>query len=161
MVAGAPAIHGEAEQRLRKFFVERPDATLAELAAACGLKLTPKTICKTLQRLRPTRKKKVRRAAERDDPEMRAQREEWPRKTSEVDAARMVVVDQTGVTTQRHRACGRAPKGERGIGTIAERHCQSATLMGGMRYQRRLRWNVTYRFAIDSRSAEWCRPIRP
>ncbi len=128
-----PAIHGEAERRLKDFVLGHPDATLDEIKAALGLSISPKTICTTLQRMKLTRKKKVRRAAERDDPEVRAKREEWRRKTEDVDAARMVVVDQTGVSTQMHRAFGRGPEGERVVGTVPERHYESATLMGGMR----------------------------
>jgi transposase len=52
-----PALEAEAD-RLRQAVRDRPDATLAELRAALGLTVSLATLCRALQRLRLTLKKK-------------------------------------------------------------------------------------------------------
>ena len=52
-----------------------------------------------LRRFRQTYKKKTLHASERDDPEVQAKRRRYRRKVEQIDAKRLVFVDETGINT--------------------------------------------------------------
>jgi transposase/transposase-like protein len=131
---GFPAkITPEIEQLLRQYVHQHSDATLAEIRVGCGLKVSLTAIWKALKRLGLSRKKKVVHASEQDRPDVQAKRQEWRHKTCQINAKRLVFLDQTGVNTRMHRTYGRAPKGERVIGSVPDKHYQNSTVMGAMR----------------------------
>lgn len=121
------------DEQLREFVKQHPDATLAEIRSGCGLTVSVSAICQALKRLGLRRKKKVLRAAERDQPGVQAKRLIWKHRTCQVGVKRLIFLDQTAVTTRMQRAYGRAPSGVRVIGVVPEKHYQTSTLMGAMR----------------------------
>ncbi|HYL93990.1 MAG TPA: IS630 family transposase [Alphaproteobacteria bacterium] len=77
--------------------------------------------------------KKSLHAAEQDTEASRHQRHCWRQQTSQIDPARLIFLDESGVTTEMTRRYGRAPRGERvGEGTPAG-HWRTLTVLGAMR----------------------------
>lgn len=128
-----PRIQGEDEQRLRQAVEENPDATLEEYAELIDIDVDPSVIHRTLERLDISRKRKVKRASERDDEDVKQRRVEWKQETAPIDPERLVFIDEMGVNTKMDRRYGRAPRGKRVIGSVPEKHWESLTVLGGMR----------------------------
>jgi transposase len=127
-----PKLDEQAEQRLLERLRQRPDATLAELRDYLGIPCSLMTIARVLRRHRISRKKKTLHANERDRPDVQAQRAAFEQKLSQVEAERLVFVDETGATTAMTRLYGRAPEGER-VQASAPGSWQSVTLIAGLR----------------------------
>lgn len=128
-----PKITAEVDQQLREFIQQHSDATLAEIRTGCHLTVSLSAICQALKRLGLGRKKKVLHASEQDRPDVQHKRRVWKHRTCQIEAKRLVFLDQTGVNTRMHRDYGRAPKGVRVTGAVPDKHYQSSTLMGAMR----------------------------
>jgi transposase len=127
-----PKLDADADARLRQFVHDQPDATLAELRERLGVCCTLATICRALQRLRLTRKKKTTHADQQDAPEVQAQRTAFDQKMATVDPEHLVFVDEMGANTSLARTHGRAPAGER-VPASAPGHWENVTLIAGMR----------------------------
>ena len=78
-------------------------------------------------------KKKSRRAAEQDRPELKAEREAWRAEFAAIDPARLVFVDETGASTAMDRTYGRAPSGVRVDGPVPQGHWKMETLTAAVR----------------------------
>ena len=128
-----PRIEGEDAERLEEIVAESPDATLEELAEKLGIDVDPSVMHRTLERLGITRKKKVSHASERDSGPVQKKRAEWKREAADIDPNRYVFIDQMGVNTKMARRYGRAPRGERVVGTVPHKHWNSLTVLSGMR----------------------------
>ena len=125
---GHPAVlTPEDLQRLREFIRGRPDATLEECRGHLGSSCSLATISRALSRLGLPRKKKVPRAAEQDDPEVREQRRAFCEALAGVDPRRLVFVDECGANRAMTRTYGRAPAGQR-VYSDAPGHWESITL---------------------------------
>jgi len=80
-----------------------------------------------------TTEKKSLHAAEQDTAAGQLQRRLWRAETSQIDPARLIFLDESGVTTEMTRRYGRAPRGERvGEGTPAG-HWRTLTVLGAIR----------------------------
>lgn len=126
-----PVLDEDACQRLLALVREQPDATLAELQARLGVPCSVSTICRALQRHGISRKKKTLHAQQRDTPEARAQRAAFEERIATVDPAHLIFVDETGATTAMTRTHGRAPVGERVVGSIPG-DWKNVTLIAGL-----------------------------
>jgi transposase len=126
-----PLLDEDACQRLRALVREQPDATLAELQGRLGVPCSLSTLCRALQRLGISRKKKTLHAQQQDTPEVQAQRAAFEARIATVDPARLIFVDETGATTAMTRTHGRAPIGERVVGSIPG-DWQNVTLIAGL-----------------------------
>jgi transposase len=127
-----PKLDEAARTRLRALVRAQPDATLAELRERLGVSCSLMTIARALRRQRLTRKKKAKHAAERDAPEVQAQRAAFAQRVGAVDPARLVFVDEMGANTAMIRTYGRAPAGER-VPAAAPGHWENVTLIVGLR----------------------------
>src|SRR3954447_12329250 len=127
----APALDGDALQRLRKLVEETPDATLEMLRQRMGIPGSRMIICRALQKLGLPLKKKSPHASERDTPEVREQRREFAEDVEPPAPGRLVFVDETGVTTAMTPAYGRAPVGER-VEISAPASWESVTVIAAM-----------------------------
>jgi transposase len=78
-------------------------------------------------------KKKSRRAAEQDRPELKAEREAWRREFAAIDPSRLVFIDETGSTTAMDRTHGRGPSGVRVDGPVPHGHWKVITLTAAVR----------------------------
>lgn len=110
-----PTLDAEKRERLRELVRKDPDATLAQLRDRLGLTGSIMLVWRALKALGITRKKKTLHAAERDRPEVRAQRRAFRREVAALAPKRLVFVDETGVTTAMTPGYGRAPRGERAV----------------------------------------------
>ena len=127
-----PRLDAEACQRLRDLVRQQPDATLAELRERLGIPCSLSALCRTLTRLGIGRKKKSLHADERDSEEVQAQRLDFEERMVNVDPAHLVFVDEMGATTAMTRTYGRAPIGERVVGS-APGDWENVTLIAGLR----------------------------
>lgn len=127
-----PRLDADASQRLRDLVRAQPDATLAELQDRLGIPCSLSTLCRALQRLGLSRKKKSLHADEQDSPAVQAQRADFEERMATVDPAHLIFVDEMGATTKLTRTYGRAPIGERVVGS-APGEWENVTLIAGLR----------------------------
>lgn len=81
----------------------------------------------------PASEKKSLHAAEQDTEAGRLKRSLWRQETSQIDPAKLIFLDESGVTTEMTRRYGRAVRGERvGEGTPAG-HWRTLTVLGAIR----------------------------
>ncbi|HEU5116670.1 MAG TPA: IS630 family transposase [Isosphaeraceae bacterium] len=78
-------------------------------------------------------KKKSRRAAEQDRPELKDERAAWCEEFATIDPSRLVFLDETGTTTVMDRTHGRAPSGVRVDGPVPQGHWKVLTLTAAVR----------------------------
>jgi transposase len=78
-------------------------------------------------------KKKSLHAAEQDTEEVRRRREQWRQATSQIDPARLIFLDESGVTTEMTRRYGRAPRGARVREGTPAGHWRTLTVLGAIR----------------------------
>jgi transposase len=127
-----PALDPAGLERLRELVRQQPDATLDELRQRIGAPCSRMALWRAVRKLKLTRKKKSLHARERDTPENQAKRVAFLEKLAGIDPHRLVFVDETGATTAMARAYGRAPRGERVVGTVPGRWT-SVTLISALR----------------------------
>ena len=113
-----PAWDHEGQERLRELVRQHPDATLDELRQQLGVACSRSALARALEKLKLTRKKKTLHAQERNRPETQAKRQAFRTTVATFDPYRLVFVDETGTNTAMTRAYGRAPRGERVVGTV-------------------------------------------
>jgi transposase len=132
--AGGPVPRLDADtcQRLLALVQKQPDATLAELQERLGVPCSLTTIWRALQRLGISRKKKTLHAQQQDTPEVQAKRAAFEERIAAVDPAHLIFVDETGATTAMTRTHGRAPLGERVVGSVPG-DWKNVTLIAGLR----------------------------
>jgi transposase len=75
-------------------------------------------------------KKKALHAAERETARVQQARVRYWQRITALDVRRMKVVDESGVNVALTPLYGRAPKGERGIGTVPQNYGQNVTMLG-------------------------------
>jgi transposase len=90
------------------------------------------TIARALKRQRITRKKKTRRAQQRDTPAVQAQRQAFEQRLAAAGPEHLVYVDEMGATTAMTRTYGRAPAGQR-VPAAVPGKWESVTLIAGAR----------------------------
>lgn len=127
----APALDGDALERLRKLVERTPDATLGALKQELGISGGRMIVCRALRKLGLPLKKKSKHAAERDTPEVQKRRRSFRRKVKPIEPRRLVFVDETGVTTAMTPTRGRAPRGER-VEASAPASWESVTVIAAM-----------------------------
>jgi len=127
-----PLLDPPALERLRRLVEEDPDATLRQLRERLGVGGSILIVWRGLKALGITRKKKTRRADERDRPDVQLQRESFREVIGPIDPERLVFVDETGVTTAMTPTYGRAPSGERVIDS-APGSWESVTVIASLR----------------------------
>ena len=110
-----PALSPDDHRRLADLIRGQPDATLAELKQKGGFTCSLKTLWMALRHRRLTRKKKSLYADQRDRPDVQKKRRSFRRKVRAIEAKRLVLVDETGVTTAMTPAYAWAPRGERAV----------------------------------------------
>jgi transposase len=79
--------------------------------------------------------KKSLHAQEQDTPEKQRRRAAWRAALSGIDPARLVFLDESGVTTEMTRRYGRAPSGERVREGTPAGHWSTLTLLGALTSQ--------------------------
>ena len=82
----------------------------------------------------PTKKKSLH-AAERETPRVQQARTAYRQRTATLDLRRLKFVDEAGVNLAMTRLYGRAPKGERVIGTVPQNYGENLTMLGALGLQ--------------------------
>jgi transposase len=77
--------------------------------------------------------KKSLHAAEQDTAAGQIQRSLWREETSQIDPARLIFLDESGVTTEMTRRYGRGPRGERVREGTPGGHWRTLTVLGAIR----------------------------
>jgi transposase len=75
-------------------------------------------------------------AAERERADVARARRRWIREQGMFDPARLVFIDETAVSTNMVRLRGRAPRGERVIGTVPLGAWETITFVGALRHNK-------------------------
>ena len=119
--------------RLLVLVAEQPDATLAELRDRLAAPVHLSTVARALDRLGLSFKKKVLHAAEQGRPDVRHQRATYCGRVAAIDPDRLVFVDECGANTAMTRPYGRAPVGERVVGSVPHGKWKATTLISAMR----------------------------
>jgi transposase len=131
-----PALPPPRYGELRRRLAQEPDLTLAHLRDRLGLGCSLAALCRTLQKLGLTRNNNTRHAAAQQRPAVPAAREAWAAWQAGLTAAdlrRLVSWDETWAITARIPLCGRAPAGQRVVGSVPQGPGQRLTLMAGLR----------------------------
>jgi len=82
----------------------------------------------------PDAQKKTLHAAEQERPDVAATRQAWREGQAELEAARLIFIDETWVKTNMARVYGRTPRGQRLIGTVPHGHWQTSTFLAALRH---------------------------
>jgi transposase len=98
-----PALDDDARHRLQDLLRQQPDATLAELRQRLRVSCSLTALWRTLRQLKITRKKKTRRPAEQDRPDVQQQRATFGEEVAAVDPEPLVFVDESGANTAMTR----------------------------------------------------------
>ena len=99
---------------------ERPDLTLVETVAEPRkrrIKTSRSSLWRVFDRHNITLKKSLQ-AAERQRADVARARRRWMREQGMFDPARLLFIDETAVSTNLVRLNGRAPRGERVVGSV-------------------------------------------
>jgi transposase len=116
---GPPPALGPADlERLAALVRQDPDATLEQLRQRGGFSCSLKTLWYALNDLGLTRKKKSLHATQRDRPDVKKKRRRFRREVAGIEPAKLVFVDETGVTTTMTPAYARAPRGQRAVDAV-------------------------------------------
>lgn len=77
--------------------------------------------------------KKTAHASEQERPDVKQRREDWFDGQLDLDPARLVFIDETGLSTKMARLRGRAPRGERCRAGVPHGHWKTTTFTGALR----------------------------
>jgi len=117
---------------------EQPDLTLVETVAALRkrrIKTSRSALWRFLDRHNITVKKSLQ-AAERQRADVARARRRWMREQGMFDPARLVFIDETAVSTNLVRLNGRAPRGERVIGSVPLGTWKTITFVAALRHNK-------------------------
>ena len=112
------------EEKLGKLVSENPGMNASQLRDKLRVEASPLTVWRALRRLGFTVKKTVM-PAEQKRPDVVEARKTWRRRVARKKLGQLIVLHETAFTTNRHTACGYAPKGE--SLTVFEPHGQRNT----------------------------------
>ena len=73
-------------------------------------------------------------ASEQDRSDVAAERQAWRDAQPKLDHSSLIFIDESGVTTNMARRYGRAPRGERVIGSVPHGHWMTSTFIAGLRH---------------------------
>ncbi len=80
----------------------------------------------------PLLQKKTIHAAEQDRPDVAERREEWKAEQPDLDAGRLIFIDETWAKTNMTRLRGRAPRGERLLDKTPHGHWKTTSLIAAL-----------------------------
>ncbi|MQW79202.1 IS630 family transposase, partial [Sinorhizobium meliloti] len=80
-----------------------------------------------------TFKKKTAHALEQERPDLLKRRQDWFDAQLDLDPARLVFIDETGLSTKMSRLRGRSPRGERCRSGVPHGHWKTTTFTGALR----------------------------
>ena len=112
-----PRMDAQGREMVRHWVAEQSDATLKELCERYeqrqGVRVSQATMCRTLQKLALSRKRKTFRASEQDRPAIQAARTAFQTEMPTLDAHHLLFLDEFGFNLALARLYARAPQNER------------------------------------------------
>jgi len=131
-----PTLSDQARRFVRQIITERNDMTLDEVSQRVKQKYKKKvsrpTMCRLLQALGLPRKKKSLHSSERDTPRVKRARRAYQQQVSQLDVKRFNFVDESGVNLAMTRLYGRAPAGERAVGSVPINYGANLTVIAAL-----------------------------
>lgn len=131
-----PLLSSQQIDVLRQLVEEDNDATLQQLSVRLtektGIKVSIPTICRLLQKLELTRKKKTLHANEAQTERVQQLRREYWTTIGEVKLSDLVFIDETGVNLAMTRHYARAKKGKRAYNKCPFNRGKNVTLIGAI-----------------------------
>ncbi|MDZ4877539.1 MAG: IS630 family transposase ISMae26 [Chroococcidiopsis cubana SAG 39.79] len=131
-----PLLNSQQIEILSQLVEEDNDATLQQLsvrlAEKTGIKVSIPTICRLLQRLELTRKKKTLHADEAQSERVQKLRREYWTTIGEVCLKDLVFIDETGVNLAMTRRYARAKKGKRAYSNSPYNRGHNITMIGAI-----------------------------
>lgn len=131
-----PLLNSQQIELLSQLVEEDNDATLQQLSLRLtektGIKVSIPTICRLLQRLELTRKKKTLHADEAQTERVQKLRREYWTTIGEVCLKDLVFIDETGVNLAMTRRYARAKKGKRAYSKSPYNRGQNITMIGAI-----------------------------
>jgi transposase len=124
--------------RIRRWIADQPDLTLLEIQARLAeakAKVAASSVFRFLRDLGLTYKKALQ-AAEQDRRDVAAMRRRWRRQQPGLDPKRLVFVDETAISANMTRRCGRCPTSERLVCKVPFGSWQTVTLVAALRHDR-------------------------
>ncbi len=125
-------------ERILALVAERPDLTLKETLVELlkrRIRTSKSALSRFFIRHNITFKKSLQ-AAERQRAEVARARRRWIRGQGMLDPARLVLIDETAVSTNMVRLSGRAPRGTRVIGSVPLEAWETITFVGALRHNK-------------------------
>ena len=114
---------------------QSPEATLEELCEQLahkeGVRVSPTTMGRTLQKLKWTRKKTFH-ADEQDRPEVQQERTEYREKVAEINPEQLIFIDEMGTNLALARLYARAPQGQRAYASKPLNRGGNVTTIGAL-----------------------------
>ena len=131
-----PLLNSQQIEILNQLVEEDNDATLQQLsdrlAEKTGVKASLSTICRFLQRLELTRKKKTLHANEAESERVQKLRSQYWTTIGEVRLKDLVFIDETGVNLAMTRRYARAEKGKRAYSKCPYNRGTNITMIGAI-----------------------------
>ncbi len=124
-------------QALRAWIAAEPDLTLAELQqrlAQQGVATKIGALWHQLNNWNLTFKKTLY-ASEQERADVQAARRAWSDAQPRMDIEKLVFIDETWTSTSMTRRYGRAPRGQRCIGSAPHGHWKTTTFVAALRHQ--------------------------
>lgn len=132
---------------LLELIAAEPDLTLQEIRGrlrACGVFVSASSVWRFFDRHHITFKKSLH-AAEQERNDVRAARTKWKREQPQLDAKKLIFIDETGTSTNMTRARGRCRRGKRLVAKVPHGHWKMTTFVAGLR-----QGGITAPFVVDA-----------
>jgi hypothetical protein len=94
--------------------------------------------------------KKSLHASERDTPRVRQARQDYRQRLAALDLRRLKFVDESSVNLAMTRLYGRAPAGQRAVGSVPQNYGPNVTMLGALGVQEGLQAVMTVDGATDA-----------
>jgi transposase len=131
-----PKLNSQQIEMVVELVEEDNDATLQQLCAGLeektGIKISIPTMCRLLQKLELTRKKKTLHANEASSERVQKLRSQYWTTIGEVRLKDLVFLDETGVNLAMTRRYGRAKKGKRAYSKCPDNRGNNVTMIGAI-----------------------------
>ena len=131
-----PLLNSQQIEILEQLVEEDNDATLQEyaerLTEKIGVKASLATICRFLQRLELTRKKKTLHAKEAESERVQNLRSQYWVTIDQVQLKDLVFIDETGINLAMTRRHARAKRGKRAYGKCPDNRGKNITMIGAI-----------------------------
>lgn len=132
----SPKLKADQWEVVAKLIEEDNDATLQQLcdrlAENTGIKVSVPTMCRILQKLKLTRKKKTLHASEAETERVQRLRQEYWTTIGEVKLADLVFIDETGTNIAMTRGYARSLQGKRAYSKCPFNRGSNVTLVGAI-----------------------------